>query len=262
MNTSTDKISAYDFLLSSDLSDENTSTNEFFFSLSDYHLHSSHKRTPNTPPFISNDYFDYSSLPVLVKFGTIVLTKRCVRLDKTYVCTNKIDESYIAHSRWIDAVDLDQVKKIIFNFNNRLKSTQNQLPYQHLGWPLLQDATSPTDINISPSIKLDDAAIQFINERELTEGVLWLQEVAPKYYEGSDFEINALQNEDGDDNMLALKVYGAFSVADFRRIRHSICAEMLAVGYKTLYDVISIFQRRIEGSGWKTLSWYGTISEK
>lgn len=109
-------------------------------------------------------------------------------------------------------------------------------------------------------IKLDEETVQFIVERDLTAGVAWLQTAALRFFDGTDFEINLLPTEDGEENLLALKVYGAFSSSEFRGRMHRICEAMLAANHRRLYEFIGIFQRRVTGSGRKAFSRYSSLS--
>lgn len=95
---------------------------------------------------------------------------------------------------------------------------------------------------------LDESTLQFIEENKLSDGVAWLMACAPKVFnEASDIEIEVLPGE-GTDKLLALKVYGDYTVAEFRLRRHALYAD-LHYGYDRLYNHLSIFQRRVEKEG-------------
>ena len=118
-----------------------------------------------------------------------------------------------------------------------------------------------TDSAPTPAFKqLDEETMQFLIERDLTAGVAWLQTATPRFFDGTDFEINLLLTEDGEENLLALKVYGAFSSSEFRGRMHRICEAMLAANHRRLYEFIGIFQRRVTGSGRKAFSEYSSLS--
>ncbi len=165
---------------------------------------------------------------------------------------------------WLVEIDMNQTTKLMLSFNSfQNLHIENLLPYHRLDWPLHQMQPQPTDIDLSPTFnKLSESTTQFIKDSNLTDEVLWLQDVAPKHFEGCDFELTVLRGEDSDDTLLGLKVYGAFSVMDFRERRHSLCSEMVKAGHTSLRGIISIFQRRIDSHGWETFSWYSSISNK
>ncbi len=155
---------------------------------------------------------------------------------------------------WLPKVDLVQARNIILNFNSNVD-------WQRLEWPLKHLLSELTGFDLAPAFnKLDEETAEFVVERGLTDSVAWLQASTPRFFDGTDFEIDLLPAEDGEENLLALKVYGAFSSSEFRNRRHRICEAMLAGNHRTLYEVISIFQRRVTGSGWQTFSWYSSLS--
>ena len=122
---------------------------------------------------------------------------------------------------------------------------------------------SITDNDFSSSFnKLDTETEIFISNNDLLASLRWLQAAASQYFCGADFEISLLPAEQGEEDLLAFKVFGSFSVSEFRKQRHLLCEAMLAAGHKTLYKIISIFQRRIHDSGRQALSWYRTLSKR
>jgi len=80
------------------------------------------------------------------------------------------------------------------------------------------------------------------------EGINWLQIAIPRFFFGADFEIEILPAEEEGD-ILGVRVYGSLPTSVFHKRRHALCKAMKEAGYRRLYDVISIFQRRIKQGG-------------
>lgn len=123
------------------------------------------------------------------------------------------------------------------------------------------DPDNLTTIHFSPFFYpyAEDIKV-FMANNDLQESVTWLREAASVFFTDSDFEIELLPSEDDESNSIALKVYGAFPVREFRKLRHLICEAMLNANHKPLYEIISIFQRRLRGNGRQEFSNYGDIS--
>ena len=127
-------------------------------------------------------------------------------------------------------------------------------------WPSKTDPVRSTGIDFSATLNvLDDETEAYIQRLQLRNAVAWLQATAPAFFPGADYEIGVLPAEDGEDAMLALRVYGAMSAAEFREKRHAICQAMLDAEHRGLYEVISIFQRRTQASGRQVLSYYSAV---
>jgi hypothetical protein len=162
---------------------------------------------------------------------------------------------------WLSRADFMQAKNLILSFNAGTWHGGRPWPPQRLEWALRHALSERTDLRLVPLFnKLDDETAQFVAERGLTAGVAWLQTVTPCLFDGADFEIELLPAEDGEERLLALKVYAAFNPPEFRRRRHRVCEAMLAADHRSLYEVISIFQRRVTDGGWQAFSWYCSLS--
>lgn len=107
---------------------------------------------------------------------------------------------------------------------------------------------------------LDEETRQFIEQRHLHFEMLWLQTVVSDFFPGTDFEIELLPAEDEEEALIALRVYGSLSTSDFRKRRHGICQAMIEAGHERLFEVISIFQRRMHHDGREAISWYSSLS--
>jgi hypothetical protein len=81
-----------------------------------------------------------------------------------------------------------------------------------------------------------------------------------RFFPGADFEIELLPAEDGEENMLALRIYGSLSASEFRERRHAMCRAMIEADHRRLYEIISMFQRRMRNDGWQAVSWYSSLS--
>jgi hypothetical protein len=162
---------------------------------------------------------------------------------------------------WLARAASVQARDLILNFNGGRQRGAKHLPLRRLEWPLKHEIPEPTGFELVPVFnKLDEDTAQHVAERDLTASVAWLQAVTPRFFDGADFEIELLPAEDGEESLLALKVYGAFDPSEFRRRRHRICEAMLAADHRGLHEVISIFQRRVADGGWQAFSWYGSLS--
>lgn len=107
---------------------------------------------------------------------------------------------------------------------------------------------------------ISDSTFEFILDHKLLEGVIWLHNVTPDFFPGSHFQIDILPTEDeSDEELLALKVFGSFDTKEFRERRRRIVQAMIAANQNALYSVISIFQRRIPNSEWQTISFLSNL---
>ena len=100
---------------------------------------------------------------------------------------------------------------------------------------------------------------EFIEKYQLRNGINWLQTAIKDFFPDADYEIEILASEDGEENMLALRVYGSLSASEFREQRHAICKAMISAGHKNIFEVISIFQRRMRNDGRKAISCYSLL---
>lgn len=127
-------------------------------------------------------------------------------------------------------------------------------------WPLKYNSYKFTKLDIAPTFsKLNDETNQFVAENKLGESVMWLQSATPGFFSGATFEIEVLPMQEDDSPLLALRIFSSFDTSEFRKRRHQLCESMLREGHKNLYDVISVFQRRVSGNGWKAVSWRSSI---
>jgi len=107
---------------------------------------------------------------------------------------------------------------------------------------------------------LDDDTKIFIEHRQLSADMGWLQTAVSCFFPGTDFELELLPADEEEENLLALRVYCSLSSSDFRKKRHAICKAMLEAGHENLFRVISIFQRRMHFDGREAFSWYSSLS--
>ncbi len=80
--------------------------------------------------------------------------------------------------------------------------------------------------------------------RGLGSSIDWLGVAIADMFDGSNFEISLLPDEDREDTILSIAVHSDYKSADFRTRMHLLCDAMLKEGHKYLYAVASIFQRR------------------
>lgn len=169
-------------------------------------------------------------------------------------------------NEWDRRASLAEASNIIQNIlscnSSFLNSLKGIFPIQHsIEWAVVTQPLEVTDTEIFPIVnKLSEETIEFIEQHHLREGVDWLQIVTPDIFPGVNFEIELLSGEDEEENMLALRVYGSFSNSDFRERRHAMCRAMRENDHRNLYDVISIFQRRICIDGRQLVSWYSSLA--
>jgi hypothetical protein len=157
-------------------------------------------------------------------------------------------------------VDLIQARNIILGSSiAQYRGTDFPQPGQ-FKWPLKFNSYEFTKLDIAPTFsKLNDETKQFVATNKLGESVMWLQSVTPGFFGGATFEIEVLPMQEDDAPLLALRVFGSFDAIEFRKRRHQLCESMLREGHKNLHDVISVFQRRVSGNGWKAVSWRSSI---
>ena len=96
---------------------------------------------------------------------------------------------------------------------------------------------------------METEATALVRARELQEEVRWLRQAAPEFFSGAEFEIEPLPAEDGEESLLALRVYGSFPAAEFRERAHRLCTAMIEAGQRSLYEAVSIFQRSVPPGG-------------
>jgi hypothetical protein len=86
---------------------------------------------------------------------------------------------------------------------------------------------------------------QYIVTNKLTKSISWLCSNIPTYFGDVTFDIEhfSLDDEDGDIDMLALKIYGSFATSDFRSRRQQLCRDLRNKGYRKLDKYLTIFQR-------------------
>lgn len=132
-----------------------------------------------------------------------------------------------------------------------------------VNWRQRPDAPDPSGLDLVPLFAEPDSnASRFIDEHNLRSGMAWLRSSALGYFSGAGIEIGLLASEEQEEDMLYMKVYCDLPARDFRRLRHSFLDTMVEAGYSELYKRISVFQRSTDTSGWKTVSFYGTFSNR
>lgn len=89
-----------------------------------------------------------------------------------------------------------------------------------------------------------DETARFIVNHNLEASIAWLRTIIPLYFDGSNYEIDLLPSEEGKDNLLSLKIYNDYTALEFRERRHGISKAILDAGYRDLFIIICIFQRR------------------
>jgi hypothetical protein len=138
---------------------------------------------------------------------------------------------------------MNELINVILSFRNSPYSSIKAFVFDHIEWPLNPCFFELTGHSFSGVFNtLSDETSEFIANLRLQDSIRWLMTVAPDFFPGSNFEIDLLPAEDGENNLLALRVYSSFSAMEFRERRHRICEAMLAAKHTILYDVISIFQ--------------------
>jgi hypothetical protein len=79
---------------------------------------------------------------------------------------------------------------------------------------------------------------------QISDSIVWLKTIVPKHFGDSKFDLEFIPGEEENDWLLALVIYGSFSVLEFRSRRHAICNEIRDAGHKIIYDMFCVFQRR------------------
>ncbi|MFQ5736896.1 MAG: hypothetical protein ACE5GY_08555 [Thermodesulfobacteriota bacterium] len=128
---------------------------------------------------------------------------------------------------------------------------------------LLRSIPNPPE-HIEPGASLTLTEInaeteEFIREHSLDKGVEWIKTNAPVFFPNADFEIEVLPADEGEDNILALTVYDTLPVPEFRKKTHAICEAMVTAGYKDIYEIIGIVQRRPHNDARQAISQYSSL---
>jgi len=164
--------------------------------------------------------------------------------------------------KWCGWVNLTNAIQIV---RRRAEATlpMGVVPFPvQIEWPSEINLARSTEIDFSAALNaLDDETEAYIQRLQLRDAVAWLQATVPAFFPGTEYEIGVLPADDGEEAMLAVRVYGAMSAVAFREKRHAICQAMLDAGHRGLYGVVSIFQRRTQASGRQVLSYYSAVFE-
>ncbi|NQT21323.1 MAG: hypothetical protein HQ592_16575 [Planctomycetes bacterium] len=162
---------------------------------------------------------------------------------------------------WAREPDLNGMKDVILSSRNAPRRPGKACVSVRIEWPQRIFHLEATEFDLGPAFApLTEATADFIRQRELQQSIVWLQTAAPGFFPGASFEIDLLPAEDPDNDLLALRVYSSFDTADFRKRRHHLSEAMLEADHKALYEILSVFQRRVHGSGWQAFSSYSALS--
>ena len=117
-----------------------------------------------------------------------------------------------------------------------------------------------TEMDFTPVFGgIDKDVITFAEDKGLTQSLIWLHMEIPHFFPDSEFEFGVIPGEEGEDPMLAVKIYGNLRTMEFRTHRDAMCEAMLEAGHEDLYQVVSIFQRRAQRSEWQGFPWYRAV---
>lgn len=176
------------------------------------------------------------------------------------ILSDRLTLSLEIGDEWGKRENWAELRSIILNLRSLARASMFPLSPE-IEWPIATPLLEDTETEISPAFnKLNEEAIEFVEQLSLREGVDWLQVAIPYFFSGADFEIELLPAEEEKENMLAVRVYGSLSASEFRERRHAMCKALREAGHKRLYEVISIFQRRTRNDGWQAVSWYSSLS--
>ena len=164
-------------------------------------------------------------------------------------------------SEWFQPIDAFEAGSIMRRCTHakelgRLAFSIDRVEWGHPYLFTRHTSTSPP----SSFAGLTDATSAFIQRYSLCASISWLMQVADSFFPGASFVIDFLPSEREEDDLLALEVHASFDPKDFRNRRHMIAEAIRGSGLNKLYDVISIFQRRVQQSGWQNLSSYSSVS--
>ena len=89
---------------------------------------------------------------------------------------------------------------------------------------------------------VDSYVLDFIKEKNLENSFAWLVDNVSKFFEKADyFEIDFCG---GEDVLLCLRVFSNYNIYMFSDIRYKFCSALRENGYKELYTLLAVFQRR------------------
>jgi len=182
------------------------------------------------------------------------------RIDSSEVST--MSKDYDSHTlRWeiekacAKWVDIDELSNIILCFRNAHRYS-GSFVFDRIDWSYNLYISKITTSSVSSiSHPISDETNEFLKNQSLQSSITWLMMVASHFFPGANFEIDLLPDEDEENPILALRVYSSFDSNEFRERRHKICQAMLSARHNRLYDVLSIFQRGINRSGWQAFSY-------
>lgn len=188
-------------------------------------------------------------------FGDEVSVARCLPGTGVPKLVLQIGEEWF---RWVNLANAIQIVRP----REEAALRMGELILNQIEWPSETDLVRSTEIDFPAALNvIDDETEAYIQRLQLRDAVAWLQDRVLAFFPGTEYEIGVLPAEDGEDALLAVRVYGAMSAAEFREKRHAICQAMLDAGHRGLYEVISIFQRRMQASGRQVFSYYSAVFE-
>lgn len=146
------------------------------------------------------------------------------------------------------------------NITEELKNILNSFYSHRMEWAVTPGFFKITGNEIFPMHNiLNEDTVTFIKQYRLQQSIAWLFTAVSNFFPGADYEIELLPGENEEENLLALRVYGSLSTSVFRERRHALCKSMIESGHSNLYEVISIFQRRMRNDGREAISWYSSL---
>ena len=186
------------------------------------------------------------------------------RQDSTTLSMGKVPFALQIDDPWFRKVSLSDASRMIFEMTTGMQPMFPGMPQGssvRVEWPATVEFLDLTwNDKLNASGRLDEQTAEFVDDLGVRDGVAWMRSAVGEFFPGADFEIEALPGDEGEQAMLALRIYGSFSSFDFRERRHAFCEGMLLLGHTVLHQVTSVFQRRTEASGRPTLSWYSSVS--
>jgi len=117
-----------------------------------------------------------------------------------------------------------------------------------------------TETDMFSVFNISENTAEFVKKCGLHDSVAWLLSAASNFFPKADFEIDLIPEENEEESMLALRIYGSLSASEFRKLRHDLCKAMVEAGHRKLYEIIGIFQRRKREDEWQAISWYRSLS--
>lgn len=157
---------------------------------------------------------------------------------------------------WLPGASMEEARNIILQY-----AFVRPAGFLRLEWSRELSHHEPTRLELGPGFaRLSEKVTEFIEQEGLHDAMIWLITNSPRFFPGASFDVDVLDHEEGEDELVALRVHAEFATKEFRERRHRMCEAMLAADFRRLHELISIFQRSEHLCGRQIFSWYSSVT--